>query len=411
MKNITFVIQRYLPAKLTGSETVIARYAECLAQSKEFRVTVITSDTAVVRGIYDPKVERLPHQQSINGVSVKRLVVNWLIGSTYYLIDRFLPKLADWLGPEFRFLSFGPHFIGLEEAILQSKPEYIHTGPMPLAHVWETAKIAQKHGIKLIISPMMHFGIESFSNTLITRVLNQAHRVACFTNYELNELIKLGITPTKLTVVPASYLTSTELTPTPVTTFLAKHKRLKDNPYLLFLGTKAFDKGLLTLLEAMPIIRQQIPNCQLVAAGLATIAWQQQSLPDYVIDLDYLEGELKRAAIAGAKALVVPSRTESFGIVTLEAMGQGTPVIVGPTGASAELVQANQPQDDKSYTIGKVGISVPFNQAKVLARACIEIVINSTLAQRFRVNGLVVAKNYSLAKFMPLLSALYNPQD
>ncbi len=410
MKNITFVIQRYLPAKLTGSETVIARYAECLTQSKEFRVTVITSDTAVVRGIYDPKVEKLPPNESINGVSVKRLVVNWLIGSIYYLIDRFLPNLAGWLGPEFKFLSFGPHFMGLEQAILASKPDLIHTGPMPLAHVWETAKIAQKHQIKLIISPMMHFGIKSFSNTLITQVLNQAHRVACFTNYERNELINLGINPTKLTVVPASYLSSTELSVAPTKIFLTKYQALENTPYLLFLGTKAFDKGLLTLLEAMPIIRQQIPNCHLVAAGLATSAWQQQPLPDYVLNLDYLEGELKRAAIAGASALVVPSRTESFGIVTLEAMGQGTPVIVGPTGASSELIQATN-ENDKGYRLGKSGIAVPFNQAEILARACIDIMINSNMAQRFKINGLELAKNYSLDRFMPLLTNLYSSED
>ncbi|TSC66087.1 MAG: hypothetical protein CEO22_234 [Candidatus Berkelbacteria bacterium Gr01-1014_85] len=410
MQNITFVIQRYLPAQLTGSETVIARYAECLARSKEFKVTVITSDTAVVRGIYDPRIVKLPRTESINEVSIKRLVVNWAIGSLYYLVDRFWPRLAKILGPEFKFLSFGPHFMGLEQAILESKPDFIHTGPMPLAHVWETAKIAQKHRIKLIISPMMHFGIESFTNSLIARVLNQAYKVACFTNYELTELIKMGIEPTKLTVVPASYLSSTELTETPAETFLAKYPALRDKPYLLFLGTKAFDKGLLTLLNAMPIIRQRIPNCTLVAAGLATIAWQQQSLPDYVLNLDYLEGELKRSAIAGARALVVPSRTESFGIVTLEAMGQGTPVIVGPTGASSELIQANK-RNQAGYVLGKAGIAVPFNQTEVLARASTEIVINSNLAQQFRVNGLEIAKNYSLAKFMPVLIKLYSSQD
>ncbi len=44
--------------------------------------------------------------------------------------------------------------------------------------------------------------------------------------------------------------------------------------------------------------------------------------------------------MAGARALVAPCGTETFGLAVLEAMACGTPVIVPPDGGARELVTA-----------------------------------------------------------------------
>jgi glycosyltransferase involved in cell wall biosynthesis len=54
----------------------------------------------------------------------------------------------------------------------------------------------------------------------------------------------------------------------------------------------------------------------------------QISQNDDVIELGFVSEEEKFAAIAGAKALVLPSRLESLGIVVLEAMRLGVPVLL-----------------------------------------------------------------------------------
>ena len=51
------------------------------------------------------------------------------------------------------------------------------------------------------------------------------------------------------------------------------------------------------------------------------------NLQDHVKLLGHLEGEDKHQIIASSKALVLPSKSENFGNVVLEALAQGTPVI------------------------------------------------------------------------------------
>jgi len=55
--------------------------------------------------------------------------------------------------------------------------------------------------------------------------------------------------------------------------------------------------------------------------------------------LGEIGGSLKRSVFAGARALLVPiSWEEPFGMVMVEALACGTPVIAFPAGAASELV-------------------------------------------------------------------------
>lgn len=115
---------------------------------------------------------------------------------------------------------------------------------------------------------------------------------------------------------------------------------------LLFIGNVIPRKGLPTLLEAL--------------AMLTNGAWRLEIVGDLTVDRRHSRAMRRRAAapdlrdrvtwrgrcddgaveraLAAADLLVVPSQHEGFGIVYLEALAAGTPVIATTGGAAGELV-------------------------------------------------------------------------
>ncbi len=98
-------------------------------------------------------------------------------------------------------------------------------------------------------------------------------------------------------------------------------------PYVLYLGQVTEAKGCDELLAAWAAYRDaaDAPDLSLVLAG--TIRMPIPDRPD-VRAIGRIGDAEKAAALAGAEALIQPSRLESLGIVLLEAWQHGTPVLV-----------------------------------------------------------------------------------
>jgi glycosyltransferase involved in cell wall biosynthesis len=92
--------------------------------------------------------------------------------------------------------------------------------------------------------------------------------------------------------------------------------------YLVFVGTLEPRKDLRTLLAAHRLIGDAPP---LVLVGPP--GWGEQVDVSGCISTGYLEDDRLRAVVAGASALVLPSKDEGFGIPVLEALAAGTPVV------------------------------------------------------------------------------------
>ncbi len=109
-------------------------------------------------------------------------------------------------------------------------------------------------------------------------------------------------------------------------------------PYFLFAGRLERIKGVQVLLEAFRRFR----DADLVVAGDGTLAKElRRSAADlrHVRFLGSVDVASLSALYAGATALLVPSvGFETFGIVGVEAMAHGTPIIVNDLGPLPELV-------------------------------------------------------------------------
>ena len=117
-------------------------------------------------------------------------------------------------------------------------------------------------------------------------------------------------------------------------------------PYLIFVGRHIADKRLINLLPALREARTQIIDLRLVIVGsgpeTAAVATRivELGLDDVVTLAGRVSDEELHTLLAGARALVNPSRREGFGLVVAEAAAVATPsvVVAGPDNAAAELV-------------------------------------------------------------------------
>ncbi len=101
--------------------------------------------------------------------------------------------------------------------------------------------------------------------------------------------------------------------------------------HLLFVGAVEPRKGLPTLLDALRLLRAQGADVPpLVLAGPA--GWgppidEEGLAPGSLIRLGWVADPVLREVVAGATALILPSRYEGFGLPPLEAFACGTPVL------------------------------------------------------------------------------------
>jgi len=143
-------------------------------------------------------------------------------------------------------------------------------------------------------------------------------------------------------------------------------------PLLLFVGRLRYYKGLQYLIQAMP----HIPATLLVVGiGPMEREWRALATAIGVADRVHFLGEVDDAALPAyyhaADLFVLPAcqRSEAFGIVLVEAMATGTPVISTELGTGTSYVNRH----------GETGLVVPPRDPDALATA-----INELLADEAR---------------------------
>lgn len=113
---------------------------------------------------------------------------------------------------------------------------------------------------------------------------------------------------------------------------------------IFYVGRLVQEKGVQVLLNALPLVREQFPDVRLVIAGTGPYEeeLQRQSairgLDPHVVFGGYIDDYTRNQLYHWSSVAVFPSLYEPFGIVALEAMAAGTPVVVGDVGGFQETV-------------------------------------------------------------------------
>jgi glycosyltransferase involved in cell wall biosynthesis len=222
---------------------------------------------------------------------------------------------------------------------------------------------------------------------------HRARRVIAVSQAVATGLSAAGITPNKIVVIPNGIdLALFKQIPSQESARL----ELSVAPDAFVVGTIArlsHEKGVDVLFRAAALT----PRITYLVAGDGPL---RESLAAAAPPNTRLLGRIDdtRILLAAADALAIPSRQEGQGIVALEAMVAGVPVVASRVGGLAEML-----------TEGRTALLVPSDDPTALAEALRRIQNDSALRHLLTVNAAsLVHHKYDLAAMVAAIEALYS---
>lgn len=173
---------------------------------------------------------------------------------------------------------------------------------------------------------------------------------------------------------------------------------------ILFVGRHVFEKGIHILAEAGKEVIRRNYNTKFVIAGAGPMTDEMKNLvrnngmENKFLFTGFVDSDTKNKLYRVADVAIFPSIYEPFGIVALEAMASGCPVVVSDVGGLGELIE-HKKNGLKAY------VGVPNS----LADNIIELLYNNQLLNNVKENALkTVTEKYTWNKVADLTTNMYN---
>lgn len=215
-----------------------------------------------------------------------------------------------------------------------------------LKHAWRLPLVATVHATEWGRNNGLHTPLQRHISDVEWWLTFESWRVICCSRYMSDELQRIfQLPPDKIRIIPNGV-------------YPEKFRRLAGDPaairgrfaapdekIVFFVGRLVREKGVDLLLEAAARVLDRYHQVKFVVAGKGPyeprLKERARNLGIYqkVYFCGYLDDETRNALFRLADVAVFPSLYEPFGIVALEAMAAGTPVVVSDTGGLGEVVR------------------------------------------------------------------------
>lgn len=161
-------------------------------------------------------------------------------------------------------------------------------------------------------------------------------------------------------------------------------------------------KGFRYLIRAFPMVREQFPEARLIVVGQGDQERYERFLHQHdmhdVIFAGFTDPELKPRYYASADVFCAPSTgRESFGLVLVEAMASGAPVVASAIPGYQGVI-----------THGETGLLVEPKDAHSLAMGLVRVLADTELRNRLRTNALEHVQQYDWERVANRLKTVYD---
>jgi glycosyltransferase involved in cell wall biosynthesis len=170
-----------------------------------------------------------------------------------------------------------------------------------------------------------------------------------------------------------------------------------DRPVVLFVSRLVWEKNLRTLAEAYAMLRSRALDFAMVVVGDGHSRKELEALMPGAKFLGEQQGDALSTSYASADVFVFPSVTETFGLVTLEAMASGLAPVAARAGGAVGIIQD-----------GKSGLFAEPNDAASLAAQIERLVRDSAMRASIAERATRRAKDFAWG---PVLHRLFTRYD
>jgi glycosyltransferase involved in cell wall biosynthesis len=278
----------------------------------------------------------------------------------------------------------------INEAIAEFQPDVIHSN-----HVWVASYVAHKSGLPYVVSchgtDLMGFKKGPRYREMALTAALKAHGIIAVSRYVQADVTQTYQLPDEKVHLMWNGFDAEYFKVYPEATKNAVLAEFglsgADKPLISFVGKFTDFKGIDVLLKAAAIYERALPGVQTVLAGHGEL-WDEMHALQKRLNLQGIHflGHQPQAKVAriynAADVSVVPSRNEAFGLVALEALACGTPVVATDAGGLPDFINE------------RVGTLVPVDEPDSLAQAIIAEIENGAK----RIKG-AYASQYALDHF------------
>ena len=388
------VIQRFYPFA-GGSENYFGELSEQWVRDGH-QVTVLTTDAWDLDHFWAAGRRRVDERETVhNGVRILRFPVQRVPGPpiTYPILRRAMVELSRLPGTTPLLMPMAqltPRVPGMVRWLQTTDQRFdlVHTTNIALDFtIIPALQFAKRHGIPHLCTPFVHLGepgnakiVRYYSQRHHIHILQQSKRVVVQTDLERQFLQQRGVPDHTLRMV-GCWIKPETLVGGDGARLRQEHQI--DGPIVLSVGAAAYDKGTMHLTQAMQRLWRAGSDATLVLVANTTLAQFEQfyaTLPDddkrRILLLRAAQHQTKLDALAAADVYAMPSRTDSFGIVYLEAWMYNLPVIGARAGGVPAVIDHEQN-----------GLLINFGDVEVLTSAIDRLLSDRALARRMGEHG------------------------
>jgi glycogen(starch) synthase len=383
------------PPMIGGGERYAHALAQQLAQAGH-TLTVVTSDARAESDFWRTSRPQATSEAQEGPLRVIRCPCRGLPGGRAALLAwrKAMVLLSALPGDQspalMQMARRVPSIVGLRDALasLGEACDVVHGFNLSWEHpLLEGWRMARARGLPFMITPFTHLG--AYPNDRVARnasmdhqrrILLDADAVLVLTAIERDGLLAWGVDPARVHVVGAGLDAFPEANQAASADVLAAWGL--SAPIIAFVGRTSGDKGAIHAAEAVRLLRAR--------GTLATLALVGQAAPEFlryyrrlpleqrtcIRLLGAVDDVKKHALLEACHMLVLPSRTESFGLVFLEAWAHGKPVIGARAGGIPGVVSD-----------GEDGLLTPYGDVAALAEAMGALLADPALAERLGRRG------------------------
>ena len=358
------------PPRIVGGISRVVHDLSHKLYMQGHKVTVITY-----------KDGNVPYFENDDGVDVYR-VDNFMIAPNNFI---------DWV------MQLNFNMIAKAGEIIAEKGifDVIHAHDWLTAYAGKTLKFAYNtplvstiHATEAGRNSGIRGDMQKYINDTEWMLTYESSEVIVNSNYMKNELQRLfGLPYEKINVVPNG-VDLTLFNGIDKDYDFRRRFAMDNEKIILFIGRLVYEKGIQTLISAMPKILDNYHDSKLVIAGKGGMIDELKNQVNYLGlgNKVYFTGHLSSKDVQKmykcADVAVFPSTYEPFGIVAIEAMLSGTPVVTSDIGGLNEIIDH-----------GVTGMKSYAGNPNSLADSILSLLFNKELCDTVSKNAKEKVKN------------------